>query len=61
VIPPCADVTGDGRVTLRDALCILHAIQHHSQDPRYDLNHDDRVTTRDLMLVIRQIGRRCRR
>jgi len=55
----CADVTGDWRVTWRDALAEVRALLRHSRDARYDVNGDGRVDVRDLEMVVRQLGRHC--
>ena len=55
----CADVTGDGRVTWRDALAEARALLRHSRNVRYDVNGDGRVDARDLEIVVRKLGRRC--
>jgi hypothetical protein len=55
----CADVDGDGRVTLEDVRLIARQIMRGLYDPRYDVNNDGRVSTKDAMRAIRQLGRRC--
>lgn len=57
----CADVTGDGRVTIRDLVAVAEHMGRRRYDPRYDLNHDGRITVADLFLVLRQLGRSCSR
>lgn len=56
----CADVNGDGRVTIQDVLLVVQHMGPRRYDPRYDLNHDGRIDRADLMLVARQFGRSCR-
>lgn len=57
--PPCADVTGDGHVTMRDVLAELSAILRRRYDVRYDLARDGRLDVKDLLFVVHQLGRRC--
>jgi Dockerin type I domain len=57
----CADVTGDGRVTLRDANFVAFMIRFGNHRARYDVNRDGKVNYWDLLLVVRQLGTRCTR
>ncbi len=55
---PCADVTGDGRVTGRDVVAIAaHIIGRYNA--KYDLNYDGRVNIEDVRIAIRELGRHC--
>ena len=53
----CDDVTGAGRVTLRDVIRLLVAIEE--KDARYDVNGDGRTNLRDLIVVIAHWRQRC--
>ena len=55
----CADVTGDGSVTIGDFVAVAEHMGRHRYDPRYDVNHDGRITVDDLLLVLGQLGRSC--
>jgi hypothetical protein len=55
----CADVTGDGVVTLADLIAVLRHLGRGRFDPRYDINGDGRVNGRDVFIVARQRGKRC--
>jgi hypothetical protein len=64
--PRCADVTGNGAVTLLDALAVLpHIGQDSSTDPtwstdaKYDLNRSLAITLLDVLYVIPQVGASC--
>jgi hypothetical protein len=61
--PPCADVNGDGKVTVADAVLVArHMGKKQGQSGyqrKYDLNRDRRVNLTDLHIVLRQLGRRC--
>jgi hypothetical protein len=51
-VRPCpTDVTGDGRVTLKDVVFVVRSL--FTQDPRADVNRDGYVTLKDLKLVLR--------
>lgn len=57
----CADVTGDGRVTIADLVAVA---QHLSRgragaELKYDVDGDGRVGLKDLRAVSLQLGRRC--
>lgn len=56
----CADVNGDGQVTIQDVLLVAQHMGARRYDPRYDLNHDGTINALDLLLVARQFGRACR-
>ncbi|MEX2247862.1 MAG: choice-of-anchor Q domain-containing protein [Dehalococcoidia bacterium] len=56
---PCADVTGDGRVTLGDVVRIAKAIASQSRNGTYDVDRNGKVGYGDLVLAMRQLGRRC--
>jgi hypothetical protein len=58
---PCADVTGDGRVTWRDIDRIARAIAARRYDSFYDVNADGRLTGGDIWAAVRQLGRHCHR
>jgi nucleoside-diphosphate-sugar epimerase len=56
----CADVTGDGRVTVRDVVRLFVRILRASPyDPAFDLNADGEVTITDLRLALGQLGQTC--
>ena len=55
----CADVTGEGFVTVRDLVAIAHHLGKRHQDLTYDINGDGRVTPHDLHIAIRQMGEQC--
>jgi Ca2+-binding EF-hand superfamily protein len=55
----CADVTGDGYVTLADLIRVIEHMGRHRYSPRYDINGDGKVTGQDLFIVARQLGKRC--
>lgn len=57
----CADVSGDGRVTVADVLAIFEHVGRKRYDPAYDLNHDGKVNGRDVRIVVAQLGTVCRR
>ena len=59
--PPsgCADLDGDGRVTVRDVLAEGIAVLFGRNNPRYDINNDGRVNLVDLLIVIMHVGRPC--
>jgi hypothetical protein len=59
VSEPCADVTGDGRVTLRDLGAIALRIALRRYDPRFDLNGDGVVNRADFLIALRQLGTTC--
>lgn len=59
VTDACADVTGDGRVTLRDVLAMALRILFRRYDPAFDLNGDGRLDRADLRIVVSQLGRMC--
>jgi|GEM_PF-1737985 len=50
---PTADVNADGRVTIADALLLVHALLNSTVDSNHDVNGDGRVTLRDVLYVIR--------
>ena len=54
-------MNGDGKVTITDLLLESAAINRHSTNPLYDINHDGKVNNTDLQLIAQQLGRRCRR
>jgi hypothetical protein len=56
----CADVNGDGRVTLRDVALVARHI-HRRYNAKYDITNDGRVTMRDVHKTADQVGRRCNR
>jgi hypothetical protein len=53
----CADVTGDGYVTLSDVVQVTRHLHSHAR--RYDVNADGEVTMDDLQIVLAQVGRSC--
>jgi Tol biopolymer transport system component len=56
---PCADVTGDGRVTFRDVLAIAIRMLLRRYDPRFDVNGDGVIDRLDLRIAIQQLGTTC--
>ena len=60
----CADVNGDGVVTVKDILKIVLRFGARSggarYQPKYDLNNDGVINLIDVMLAIDQLGTRCR-
>lgn len=58
--PSCADVTGDGRVTVRDLIAIATHFRRNANGSRYDLNLDGRVDAGDIRIALAQLGARCR-
>jgi hypothetical protein len=56
---PCADVTGDGRVTLKDLHAVAYAVARHSHNARYDVNRNGHVGFGDIISTASQLGRRC--
>jgi hypothetical protein len=60
----CADVTGNGRVTVDDVVAILLRVGASNGSRRYhiryDLDRDGRITLSDVGIAIRQLGARCR-
>ena len=56
---PCADVTGDGRVTLRDLAAIALRIALRRYDARFDLNGDGVINRLDFGIALRQLGSAC--
>ncbi|MEX2246805.1 MAG: dockerin type I domain-containing protein [Dehalococcoidia bacterium] len=68
---PCADVTGDGKVTVRDLIEIAKRIgahkghwwnhwSHWGYQQKYDLNRNGRIDVWDLLIALDQLGRYCR-
>ena len=55
----CADVNGDGRVSLRDVRLIAEHVALGTYAEQYDVNGDGRLTSRDVVRAVRQLGRRC--
>ena len=55
----CADVTGDGLVTVRDVVAEGLAVLFSRRDARYDVNRDGRVNLEDLAIVVSQLGGSC--
>lgn len=55
----CADVNGDGKVSIRDVKLIARAVLRGDDDEQFDVNGDGRVTQRDVVRAISQLGRRC--
>jgi hypothetical protein len=47
-----ADLDGDGRVTVLDALVLARAIEAGHQNPAYDVNRDGRVDDDDVNAVL---------
>lgn len=62
--PKCADVNGDGVVTLSDVVAIsLHLGQQQGApgfQPKYDLNRNGRIDFTDIFVAVAQLGRHCR-
>jgi hypothetical protein len=61
--PACADVTGDGQVTIGDALQVVFRIGARLGSARYsvlyDLNRDGVINFTDVVTVAAQIGQGC--
>jgi hypothetical protein len=55
----CADMDGDGSVTMRDIRDLIRHLGKKRFDPRYDLDGDGRITGSDVVMAIGQLGRRC--
>jgi hypothetical protein len=55
----CADVNGDGVVTLRDAYLVGLAVLTGNRNRRWDVDGNGRVNWADFQLTVRQLGRRC--
>lgn len=56
----CADIDGDGVVTVRDLGSVARRLgRHKDHDERYDLNGDGRIDVRDLLIVVRQLRTPC--
>jgi Ca2+-binding EF-hand superfamily protein len=58
---PCADVTGDGKVTFKDLLRIAKQIGKRHQNLDYDVNGDGHVDITDLLIAVSQLGESCDR
>ncbi|MGD0114728.1 MAG: dockerin type I domain-containing protein [Dehalococcoidia bacterium] len=46
---------------MTDLLVESRAINRHSTNPLYDVNHDGKVNYADLLMIAQQLGRRCTR
>jgi|CXWL01.1.fsa_nt_gi hypothetical protein len=55
----CADVNGDGKVSIRDVKLIANAVLRRDKNAQFDVNGDGRVSLRDVVRAISQLGRRC--
>ena len=58
-IAPCADMTGDGRVTVADILYVVS--KFGTSDPMADLNGDGIVTVQDILIAVGEFGLLCTR
>jgi hypothetical protein len=58
-IGPCADLTGDGRVTVADILAVVSKFGTH--DAVADLNGDGVVTVNDILIAVGEFGLLCTR
>lgn len=55
----CPDFNHDGRVGPSDVAAILHAIEHHTHNLKFDVNGDGRVDWAEFWETIHQVGHRC--